>query len=363
MKKVDSDLLIITPNLESGGAERVAVSVAREAVRRRRRVALLSIYPALGALRGGLDSEVDVIELASGNIFRKIVEMRRFLSGFDGEILSCQRKTNVLVGFVALTLRRTWRKLLFREASTFEAVNNKMLLKRWLYLLLMRLAYLSADKIIANSVATRSDVLRYLGVDGTKVVAIPNPVLTENYKILITEPLHDSFFERDVKVLINIGRLEGVKGQFILLKVLERLINIDRSFRLVLIGSGSLKSTFEAVLVENDLREYVKFIEFSDNVYKYLGRSSLYLFSSLWEGFGNVLVESLACGTPIVGFECHGGAVDVIKSSSEGVLIKERSVDSMVNEIELYFAKGAPRDTVDVSQYRVDSVYDMYFGL
>jgi glycosyltransferase involved in cell wall biosynthesis len=65
----------------------------------------------------------------------------------------------------------------------------------------------------------------------------------------------------------------------------------------------------------------VAFLGWQDNPCKYLARSTLFAFSSLWEGFGIAMVEALACGVPVVAFDCESGPREILQDGACGLLV------------------------------------------
>ena len=106
--------------------------------------------------------------------------------------------------------------------------------------------------------------------------------------------------------LITIGRLEEQKGYDRLLKIVKKLRDNNYTFKLYILGDGSLKEQFEKYIVENNLDNYIKLLGFKNNPYPYLNIADVFVCSSYAEGFSTVATEALILGVPIITTDCAG---------------------------------------------------------
>ena len=142
---------------------------------------------------------------------------------------------------------------------------------------------------------------------------------------------YDELFN-NFDVLINVGRLEKQKGQWYLLRIFKELIK-NNNVKLVILGEGSLKSYLVNLAEQLGLKVYVDnkrnifgfdydiyFLGFQQNPFKFMKRSKLFVFTSLWEGFPNILVEALACSKTIITTDCHSGPRELLEPGSNPLL-------------------------------------------
>ena len=94
------------------------------------------------------------------------------------------------------------------------------------------------------------------------------------------------------------GRLTRPKGQWHLIRALSYVKKEIEDVKLLILGQGELKGYLKELVDKLDLRNNVEFLGYQRNPFKYIASSDLFVFSSLYEGFGNVLVEAMACGVP-----------------------------------------------------------------
>ena len=106
---------------------------------------------------------------------------------------------------------------------------------------------------------------------------------------------------------------------------------------MLIIGEGSEKENIENYIRNNDLENYVKLLGYKSNPWKYLSRSNLFVLSSIWEGFGNVIVESMFLGIPVISTSCKSGPSEILANGKYGKLFNIRDYNKLseliLNEI------------------------------
>ena len=103
--------------------------------------------------------------------------------------------------------------------------------------------------------------------------------------------------------------------------------------RLMILGEGEERSTLEALVNGMGLDDDVALPGFVDNPYSYMRSAALFVLSSRWEGFGNVLAEAMACGTPVVSTDCPSGPAEILENGRWGSLVPVGDVNAMADAI------------------------------
>lgn len=162
------------------------------------------------------------------------------------------------------------------------------------------------------------------------VVTIANPVNIEEVNTNINEKTGLNF-----DYIIAIGQYENPIKQFdkLILGYANSILP-QRNIHLVVLGNGDQESLKKEVL-KNNIVGFVHFLGYQSNPFKYLKNARFLVLTSKNEGFANVLVESLACHTPVISFDCPCGPSDIIKNKENGILVENQNIEKLTEAINL----------------------------
>lgn len=326
-------LCIITPSFSGGGAERIAVNLANHYSALGMEVCLIA-FKGEGPYKSQVRSSVRVIDLKVKRTRYVWLKLRRtLLEQSPTHILSVLRDANIFVGLVMLARRGT--RVVFREANTMHGIENQAWLRRSLFKMMMRASYFRADLVIANSHDTKADLLVNKISHKEKIRVIGNPVIDSDFKTkVLSEVKHPWVNNPGVKLVLNVGRLHPHKNQKELISAFSFVLQNIPEAKLIILGEGaehdSLISHIRHLGVENS----IEILGFQENPFPYYRDASLFVLSSNWEGFGNVIVEALASGTPVVSTDCPGGPRTILDHGKYGSLVPLGDVEEMAAEIE-----------------------------
>lgn len=326
-------LLLVTPSLSGGGAEKVAVNLANYFHSKSTFSITLLAFSDKGNYHNKLLSDLRYCTFQARRLRNCFFEFCKYLIVNDYDyVVSVMRNTNVITG-LAYYLRPNVR-LVFREANTFTEFSKCTKLKKLFFKFIFRLAYYRANLIIANSCGTKKSLLSFKIVDKRKVHVINNPVIPHDVQTLKTEKISDNWLrDKNIRVVLNVGRLHDQKNQALLLEafaiVREKMSNV----RLIIIGQGDLLDDLISKSIQLGIKQSVKFLKFQDNIFPYFQSADVFALSSQWEGFGNVLVEALACGCPVVSTNCPGGPRSILNNGEYGKLVPNKDPISLADGI------------------------------
>ncbi|WP_083633054.1 glycosyltransferase [Chromohalobacter japonicus] len=326
-------LCIVTPSFSGGGAERIAINLANHYTKKGLDVCLI-VFEGVGPYRSQIDGSIKLIDFNAKrwryNVWSKLRKALKAES--PTHVLSILRDVNIFVG-LAIPIKNKAR-VVFREANTMDGFRRESWRRRLVYKMLMRFAYRRADVVIANSIDTKKDLISDRIAKEIKVEVIGNPVINDDLVEKIGGALyHDWLSAPDIFVVLHVGRLHAQKNQALLLSAFSLAVKSVPDLKLVILGEGEEKKNLERLAGELGVKDSVDFVDFQDNPYPYYKAADLFVLSSDWEGFGNVIVEALACGTPVISTDCPGGPRTILANGKYGVLVPCGDAERLSSEI------------------------------
>ena len=226
---------------------------------------------------------------------------------------------------------------------------------------LVQAHYPLADMVLAVSSDVRKDLCENHGISASKCRTIPNPLNVQDVVSKSIQTVDHDWFQSNIPVILGVGRFVEQKQFSLLLEAFERLTR-RREARLVLAGDGPLMDDLRALAAELRIDERVDFLGFVSNPYKYMKRAELLAISSKYEGFGVVVTEALACGTPVVSTNCPGGPSDILNDGEYGELVDVGNARGLADAMA-YTLDDPPdpeRLVKRARHYRADKVADRY---
>src|SRR5699024_1692708 len=130
------------------------------------------------------------------------------------------------------------------------------------------------------------------------------------------EMKNELFSEKDF-LIMNMGRLVEEKGQWHLIRAMKYVTQEIKNAKLIIMGVGELESYLKVLVEQLNLVNNVKFLGFKRNPFKYIKNSDLFVMSSISEGFGNVLIEAMACNVPVISTDCRYGPREILEPQSD----------------------------------------------
>lgn len=322
MLRTCPDIALFLYSLDGGGAERVMANLACQFNQLGFRVDLVLVR-AKGPYLAQISPEVRVVEMKSSSTATSILELTRYLQRERPvTLLSTMHYANE----VALWAKRfsgVSTRVVVCEQNNLSsyAQNTSRFAERWTPLW-AKLFYRWADGIIAASEGVAQDLIQITGLSPERIRVIYNPVITPKLENQAQEPVqHPWFISGEPPVVLGVGRLVGQKDFSTLIRAFA-LVRQTRAARLVILGNNAgNKSTLDALVEELGLTKDVTLLGFVANPYAYMARASVFALSSRWEGFGNVIAEALAVGTPVVSTDCQSGPSEILDHGKYGTLV------------------------------------------
>jgi glycosyltransferase involved in cell wall biosynthesis len=320
MNKNNHISLLIT-SLTLGGAQSVCVDLANNFIRRGWTVDLIVLHLNDAIYLERLNSEVNLINL-------NVIKARHAISALGQQLANVQ---TLLVFNYELTLISILMKYIRHRKISVIAItpsiiseNSKNIRgtwKRWVLSNIINLFYGKSDFVVCQSQGVREDFIRIFPEASNRVTVIPNPISSpiEQFSNQLTGQE-----TRQKDYLLCVGRLEPEKGFDDAIRAFAAIHTQFPQLRLKFLGTGSLKPELTTLAIKLKVEKLIDFEGFQSNLIPYYLNASATLLTSHYEGLGNVLVESIALGTPIVAFDCPSGPRDIVVEGSNGYLIPFR---------------------------------------
>jgi glycosyltransferase involved in cell wall biosynthesis len=187
----------------------------------------------------------------------------------------------------------------------------------------MRRTYAQADAITAVSNGVADDIARSIGIAREAITTLYNPTITPDFAARASEPIaHPWFAAGAPPVVLAVGRTTFQKDFATLLRAFAR-VRQDRRVRLAIVGEANEKQTarLRGLAGELAVQDDFALLGYQRNPLPYMARAAVLALSSRYEGFPNVLLEALACGTPVVSTDCPSGPAEILDSGAYGALV------------------------------------------
>ena len=331
-------------NFHGGGIQRVMLNLAEGLVRLGWRVDLLLVQ-ADGPLKGQIPAGCQLFDFKTSHASQSLFKFSNYLKTERPEvILSSQTHLNIVA--ILARIQSGWKgRLLVSEHITLGfAAQHPTFWKDRFFPFLAGIFYRLADKIILVSKETARHFLQTTHLPEELVTVIYNPIVSEKLMIQSRiKPVHAWADKSSIPLILAAGRLTLQKDFTTLLKAFSILKSRIPSAKLLILGEGKELLHLEALSLELGLKDSVQFSGFVTNPFGYMALASVFVLSSRWEGFANVIVEALACGTPVVACDCPSGPAEILAGGKYGRLVPVGDPQALANAI--FQEYHAPHDS------------------
>ena len=314
-------IAIYLPSLRGGGAERAMLTLANGIAEMGYTVDLV-LAKAEGPYLQEVSELVRVVDLGAPRVAKSLLGLVRYLRReHPTAMLSALNYANI-IAIVARKIARVHTRLVVSERANFSVskANDKHMRSRFMGQL-MHIFYPHADGVIAVSKGVAEDLAANIRMPISSINVVYNPVVNETLLRDAEESCDHPWLETGGgPVILGVGRLTPQKDFFTLLNAFKILLQTHEA-RLLILGEGTLRSALEAEIKHLDLADFVQMPGFVDNPYPIMRFSSLFVLSSAWEGLPNVLIQAMACGTPVVSTDCPSGPVEILENGRWGRLV------------------------------------------
>ena len=349
---VSKKIGLLIPSLKFGGAERVALNLAKALKDTGAQVDIL-LMSNEGEFLVDAQKHFSVIDLKCNKTYKLPGKLLAYFFEHKPDVLlSSFWKLNLCACLAKIIY--PWVTLLLWEHSPPSKSKNS---PKWLYALTASVFYRLASKVVAVSTGVYNDIDTWTVGLRDKLVIIFNPIMPpEPYSLANLD-------HSDKKQVLWLGRLDEPKNPGLLLEAFA-LLSETSNAKLVFVGDGSLKPALEKRCSQLELNNSVSFLGYHSNPYAVIAKSDLLVVSSDREGLPSVIVEAMYCGLRVVSTDCTAGINDILLGNQFGTIVPCRDISAMARAIETELkTQHRPQDQIDGAQRFLPKVVAQQFIL
>jgi glycosyltransferase involved in cell wall biosynthesis len=277
---------------------------------------------------------------------------------YSGKLINLGKMKNTSNG-----LLNKWKRLVFLKKylieSNFDFVIDfrfrikpfqEVLVAKWLYK--TKSIFMVHSYLIDHYMPNWSFLTRLMYGDCYKVVSITNEskeLIERKHQLKNVVRIYNPIDIDDIVAkanevnelpydyIIGVGQMETSIKQFD--KLIEAYSNStlpQANIHLVLLGKGHRIVKLQKLANERNIADKVHFLGYQDNPFKFLSKARYFVLSSLNEGLPNVILESLACETPVIAFNCRSGPSEMIQDKENGLLIENQNIEKLTEAMNLF---------------------------
>ena len=330
---------------------------------------LLVIFEKVLDLKEDLHSSVKIVCLKKRNrwdFVKLILKLRGIIRAYKPNVaISHLEYTNIVTGLASMLLKRKFR-LIFCEHS----YPRKYLLKarlRYIRRWLMKVTYRKADRVVTVSRSIKRVLEEDFNIQPKDLIYIYNPIPLETIRDKSQEEVEHAFFkDKNAQVIISAGRLVELKRFDSLLRAFAVVKAKQNVARLIILGKGELRNKLEVLSSDLNIDKSVDFVGYQSNAFAWISKADIFVLSSDYEGLPMVLLETMACGTPIVSTDCPSGPSEIITNGKNGILVPPGDEEALARAIykllkdeklrKKFSAEGKKR----AKDFRIENILPQY---
>ena len=363
--KMNKRVAILLPNLAGGGAERISANLANSLAMRGYDVDMV-LLSATGPYLQLLRPDVRVINLQVSRMRSALLPLVRYLhKNRPNAMLACMWPLTVFA-VVSQRIARVATKIVVAEHITWSIEQSRYCI--WQRLLIrtsMRLLFPGAKAIVTVSNGARDDFAKFSGIERSSISMIYNPVVhplrTQSEEVVVS--ILPEWKSTPFRVL-TVGNLKEQKNHELLLRAFAIVLK-KLDAHLLILGEGPLRPKLEILINELGIKDNVSMPGFVGDPTAHYQTANLFALSSDWEGLPTVLIEALACGTPVVSTDCPSGPREILCDGQFGRLVPVGDVAALAEAMTESLASSHDCSLLKARalHFSVDRAVDQYEAL
>ncbi len=315
---------ILINSLAGGGAERVALTMLNEWRRDGHEVKLICLeresgYEVAPEIKVQYLTNFDKLENPIVKLIWMLISAYRLSNIIRHQNIKMVQSHLIRSNWVNVAAKKFGAEHIAQIVSHLpievDGKFPKYLLQRFFH----RWYYSRADHAVSISEVMKRGIERNLNLKSPEIFheVVHNPHDLNHIQRQAQSQVIDFTFDRSKKYLITIGRQLKHKRVEVIIRALSEVRKSKSCLELIVIGEGEDKAFFQQIAETCNLEHCVHFLGFKSNPFAFLSRSDILILASEREGLPNIIIESLACGTPVISSDCISGPREILSPGSD----------------------------------------------
>lgn len=325
MKKI----LVVIPTLTGGGAERTVANISLGLPDSIQADILMNSisdrdYPHSGnVISLGMRPDIPKTLVYQLRAFllrcRKLRSLKK-TGKYDSclSFMEASNLANIITG-------KKYCKTIISVRTNLSVVSSKIF--RYILNPFAKMLYRKADMVVALSKGVENDLVSHFHVTEEKTRTIYNGYGTESICELASKDPTSIEMEEGKFYFLTVGRNLHSKGQWHLVRAFAEIARKNPNTRLVILGDGELHTYIQDLACELGIADKVLLPGFVRDVYAVMSRCDVFVFPSLYEGFGGVMIESMICGLPVIASDYRYGVRELLAPDTDLAYEQKENVE------------------------------------
>ena len=318
-------ILCVIPSLTKGGAERVLSVLSKEWIKDHDVIIVTFNNKKKSYSIGGREIPLRIPAKKNSvlKLYNIILRMMKLVNIIRTEkpdkIISFMETANIPTLFASFLTRNLSKHIV--------SIHNNPKSFPLIYRISIKYLYRYTKKIVTVSNGIMNELLsNKYNLPSNKIISIPNPIDFEEIQKLKTQKELE-LWDSNIPTFIAMGRLHPQKGFDNLIKAFY-IVNKTIESQLVILGEGDERTELEKIAGDLNITDKIIMPGVVENPFYYLNKADVFVLSSRYEGWGNVIVEALASSVPIISFDCNYGPAEIL-GDSYGKLVEHGNINNL----------------------------------